>query len=325
MHRSLFAAASLSLLATVSTASAGLNDKSCKPSPLHPNPVVIVHGRGGDVNGFGTMVDALNHAGYCVYGTNYGQTGGTGANGMDHLWVSAGEIQTFVDHTLADTGATKVDMVAHSAGGGVVDNLILKKGGAAKIQRVVSFGGLHHPYAHAGAAKFADGDLFLPNLILTARKVKPDVTAQEVIKSALALYTVGGGSLAGVDAETAESNFASDLFDPARRRSISIRARIRVPRRSPNRRSKTLRRRPSPPRTPLPRSRPRRSSTSPGSIRRPATGAVPPPHASRSARASAIYRARAPSRRSWEPTWTAPITSVSCATPSTRGSRPRNT
>lgn len=193
---------------------AALNDFGCKPAPAHPYPVVLVHGRGGDINGFGALVDALGAAGYCVFGENYGQVGGNGPNGLDHLAVSAAEIDAFVAEVLARTRATRVDVIGHSAGAGVLDNLILARGGARRVHRLVSFGGLHHPYAHVGASGFIDTELFLPNLIAAARLVDPTITAQQVITTALALYAGAGGSLAGIDVATATSNFASDLFDP---------------------------------------------------------------------------------------------------------------
>jgi pimeloyl-ACP methyl ester carboxylesterase len=209
------AAALFGLAAAPVTADAGgLNDEACRPSPRHPNPVVLVHGRGGDVEGFGPMVATLNAAGHCVYGVNYGRTDGTGPNGHDHLTVSGGQIAAFIDQVLDTTGADQVDVIGHSAGTGVIDNIILMRDEGDAIRRVVSFGGLHHPYAHAGASGFADATLFLPNLIATARLVDPDVTAQQVIVAAINLYAGAGGSLAGIDVETATSNFAADLFEP---------------------------------------------------------------------------------------------------------------
>lgn len=202
-------ALALVLVAPVSADAAGLNDWDCRPTAERPYPVVLVHGRGGDVAGFGALVDALSADGYCVFGTNYGQTDGVGANGMDHLWVSGAQIDEFIAHVLDVTGAEQVDVIGHSAGTGVVDNVILEKGNGWRIHRVASFGGLHHPYAHAGAGTIVDGILFLPNLIVTARLFDPDITAQEVI-----VWAVDTFQITGMDAETATSNFAADLFDP---------------------------------------------------------------------------------------------------------------
>lgn len=205
------------MLAVTSPAeAAGLNDDGCRPSPGRPYPVVVVHGQSGNFEGMGALTSALVGAGYCVYARNYGYVPG-GANGQDHLATSANQIGALVDEVLAKTGAAKVNVVGHSAGVGVLDNLILKKGGAAKIHRAAMFGGLHHPYAHAGAANILDATLYLPNLIAVARKVVPGITTREIVKTALDVYAAAGAPLGMVDPAlraTMESNFTSDLFDP---------------------------------------------------------------------------------------------------------------
>lgn len=211
------AAVSAGVFATASSASAaGLNDPGCKPTAARPYPAVVVHGQAGNFEGMRAVTDTLVTAGYCVYAKNYGYVPG-GANGQDHLSTSAGQIGAQIDQVLAQTGATKVDVIGHSAGTGVLDNYILKKGGAAKVHRLVSFGGLHHPYAHGGLPKTLDASIFLPNLIAVARKVVPGISAQTVVKTALGLYAAAGAPLGPVDpalVATMQSNFTSDLFDP---------------------------------------------------------------------------------------------------------------
>jgi hypothetical protein len=202
------------LLGSSAAAQAGtINDPACKPSFAHPYPVVLVHGRSGHFTDMRAIADALMADGTCVFGADYGLY--DGQTGLDHLSVSGGQLRDFVQQVLATTGAKRVDAIGYSEGTGVVQDFILGKGGAASVHRVVSFGGLQHPYAHVGAPGFADSDLYLPNLILTARKVNPNITAQEVITNAITLYAGVGGQIAGVDRAVAESPFASDLFDPA--------------------------------------------------------------------------------------------------------------
>jgi uncharacterized protein (TIGR03382 family) len=130
-----------------------------------------------------------------VFATNYGQVGGTGQYGVDHLWYSAAQIEVFARQVREATGAKYVDMVGHSAGTGVIANLILARGGDAYVYRAVSFAGLHHPYAHAGAPGYLDNDLFLPN-------------------TPPGMFTIARAAVAGVDPETVNSNFVTDLFDP---------------------------------------------------------------------------------------------------------------
>lgn len=212
--------ASLAFAATLgavtSAEAAGLNNPTCTPSAARPYPVVVVHGQAGNFEGMSGVTNALVRAGYCVYARNYGYVPG-GANGQDHLSTSADQISSFVNTVLAQTKATKVNVVGHSAGVGVLNNYIQKKGGAAKVHRAAMFGGLHHPYAHVGVPHLADATLYLPNMIAAARRVVPGIKTSQVVKVALDLYAAAGAPLGMVDPAlraTMESNFTSDLFDP---------------------------------------------------------------------------------------------------------------
>jgi hypothetical protein len=148
-------------------------------------------------------------AGYCVYAKNYGKPPG-GEFGQEHLATSAAEIGAFIDGILAQTKAAKVDVVGHSAGTGVLDNYIQKRGGAAKVQHSISFGGLHHPYAHGGLPNVVDASIYLPNLIAAARLIVPGITMQEVAKTAITVFGVNDPAMV----KTATSNFVDDLFEP---------------------------------------------------------------------------------------------------------------
>ena len=193
-----------------------LNDWACKPTRERPYPAVVVHGQAGNFAGMRAITDRLVNEGYCVFATDYGYVPG-GANGQDRLAVSSKQIGDFVDRVLQSTCAAKVDTVGHSAGTGVLDHFILKRGGAGKVRRVVSFGGLHHPYAHAGIPKFADVSLFLPNLTAAARTVVPGFTIRQTVEVALGLYARAGSPFGPVPAgplATVVSGFTEDLFDP---------------------------------------------------------------------------------------------------------------
>src|SRR5690349_16868657 len=99
----------------------GANDWSCKPSAAHPRPVVLVHGTFADMSdSWQALSPLLVNNGYCVFALNYGSNGGSGAvgvYGIGHIPASAAELSTFVNKVLAETGATKVDLVGHSQGG----------------------------------------------------------------------------------------------------------------------------------------------------------------------------------------------------------------
>jgi hypothetical protein len=198
---------------------AGLNDYACRPSAAKPYPVVLAHGRSGHATDLVAITNALDAAGFCVFGEDYGQVTPTGQTGMDHLAVSAGEYEIVVDKVLAATGASKVDAVGYSEGMGVVGNFILARGGASRVHRVVSFGGLEHPYAHVGLAGVVDGVLFLPNTIKAVQASAPpftsNVSAHDIVAAALGLAGTVGAKLSPADEEVVESAFVSDLFDPA--------------------------------------------------------------------------------------------------------------
>ncbi|WP_394824522.1 esterase/lipase family protein [Pendulispora albinea] len=184
--------------------------KQCKLTSEKPYPVVLVHGQAGTFEGMSAVSDRLTREGYCVCGTNYGpiNLANGGAYGQDHLWNSADQISEYIDSVLKYTSAKKVDVVGHSAGTGVLDNYVLKKGGASKVHAFVSFGGLHHPYAHLGVPRFFDSDVYLPNLLAFGRQFYPGLTVKQVADTLVSTF--------GLDrslAATVQSPFAEDLFD----------------------------------------------------------------------------------------------------------------
>ena len=100
----------------------GANDFACKPTAEHPEPVVLVHGLGANMQGnWGYISPRLADAGYCVFALTYGrkldnpppfdQNGG-----LAPMEESAVELADFVDEVLAATGASQVDIVGHSEG-----------------------------------------------------------------------------------------------------------------------------------------------------------------------------------------------------------------
>jgi triacylglycerol esterase/lipase EstA (alpha/beta hydrolase family) len=130
--------------------SAGWNDWSCQPSSAHPNPVVLLHGFGGnDEVSWNYMAPYLVNSGFCVFSLTYGETapllliptGGTGP-----LHESSVEIAAFVDQVQAATGAAEVDLVGHSEGG--LHALYIPKvlGRAADVGRVITLATDVHGY-----------------------------------------------------------------------------------------------------------------------------------------------------------------------------------
>lgn len=126
----------------VTAPGSGFNDWSCQPSATHPEPVVLLHGLGGNGPGnFATLGPYLAGQGFCVYTTTYGEPDpGVPVGGLVPIPQSANEIASFIDSVLAATGAEKVDLVGHSEGG--FQSLYGPKfvpGESAKVARVVAF------------------------------------------------------------------------------------------------------------------------------------------------------------------------------------------
>ena len=120
----------------------GANDWSCKPTPEHPRPVVLVNPT------FTTQALAwqagapfLKNNGYCVFTFNFGNiTPAPGApfQALGDIPQSAQKLSDVVDSVLAATGAEQVDLVGHSQGGGILPDYYLSQlGGAAKVHTKV--------------------------------------------------------------------------------------------------------------------------------------------------------------------------------------------
>lgn len=204
------AAATFAGMASAATSAhaGGYNDFGCKSS----QPVLIVHGQGGKVEWMGGIRDKLVAANFCVFGRSWGME--YGVYGRAHLDSAGQELANFANEVMQKTGAKKISLVGYSAGGGVVDNYILAKGGADKVQSVVSFGGLHHPYAHLGLANIIDANVFLPSIIQAVQLFFPFVKFQDIAAGAIGLIESVGVPLPQDQANLVKSGFVSDLFDP---------------------------------------------------------------------------------------------------------------
>jgi pimeloyl-ACP methyl ester carboxylesterase len=98
--------------------SSGFNNWSCQPSAAHPDPVVLLHGLGGNGPGnFATLGPYLASQGFCAYAPTYGEAiPGIPVGGITAIPQSATQIASYIGQVLAATGAAKVDLVGHSEG-----------------------------------------------------------------------------------------------------------------------------------------------------------------------------------------------------------------
>jgi triacylglycerol esterase/lipase EstA (alpha/beta hydrolase family) len=113
----------------------------CTPTASHPYPVVLVEGTFSSMyNSFGAISPDLVNNGYCVYAFNYGQTIPlTGIYATGDIASSASQLASEVNQVLAETGASKVDLVGWSQGGMMPRYYIDNLGGASKVNMLVGF------------------------------------------------------------------------------------------------------------------------------------------------------------------------------------------
>jgi triacylglycerol esterase/lipase EstA (alpha/beta hydrolase family) len=118
----------------------GANNFSCKPTAAHPYPVVLVNGTFANMDdNWQAASPILYNHGYCVFAFNYGGTSATSPiQGTGDIAASAATLSSFVNEVLADTGASKVDLVGHSQGGMMPRYYINFLGGASKVSTFVA-------------------------------------------------------------------------------------------------------------------------------------------------------------------------------------------
>ena len=145
-----------------------INNWSCVPAPAHPYPVVLIHGTGDSTAAWNKLSAALTAHGYCVYGLNDGQWITTlwSINGMAPVAVSAGQVSTLIDQVRKATGASKVDIVAHSQGGMIGEYLAKNMHLASEIHREVLLAPVTHGTTLNGIVHYSDYLLRLPDAAL---------------------------------------------------------------------------------------------------------------------------------------------------------------
>lgn len=124
---------------------------TCKPSPAHPYPVVLVHGLlANQDDNWQTFSPLLADNGYCVFSLTYGQNPSFTTEPLDEfgglgdMVQSAKVLAHFVDQVLEATGATRVDILGHSEGATMPDYYIKYLGGASKVHDFVGLAPVVH-------------------------------------------------------------------------------------------------------------------------------------------------------------------------------------
>lgn len=109
------------------------------PGWSHP-PVVFVHGNGGDACNFDSIAGHLRTRGWAgdeLWAVTFGHFT------PDHDEMAA-QLEDFVGHVRAETGASEVDVVAHSLGVTGVRHWLGREDRHAHVARFVGLGGPNH-------------------------------------------------------------------------------------------------------------------------------------------------------------------------------------
>jgi triacylglycerol lipase len=108
-------------------------------SAASADPVVIVPGLFG--NGPGAAQSAYTYLQYRLKNAGFNTTIFIAPDyGLGDIHANAARLSTYVDGVLASSGASKVDIVAHSQGGVMARDYIKTLGGADKVDSLVMYG-----------------------------------------------------------------------------------------------------------------------------------------------------------------------------------------
>ncbi|MFI1917882.1 esterase/lipase family protein [Nocardia sp. NPDC020380] len=213
-------------LAHPDAAPPGANDWNCKPSPEHPQPVVLVHGTWlNTYDSFAYLSPQIARAGFCVFAFNFGRenilSGGglgtilPGRYGVGPMEDSAEQLAQFVDRVLAATGAQSVDIVGHSQGGPVTSQYLKFDGGQGKVAKVITFGATNHGTTLLGIASLGR---FIENLGLDIMGFDEPFIGQANVEQAVgspfyAKLNADGDTVPGVD-YTAVGTVHDEISNP---------------------------------------------------------------------------------------------------------------
>ena len=128
----------------------GANNWSCRPSPAHPRPVILVHGLfANQTVNWQTMSPVLANHGYCVFSLTYGTKPGVSIpgyrpGGLTTMEASSKELGRFVDRVRQVTDANRVDIVGHSEGSLMPAWYVKFGDGASKVRNYVGITTIWH-------------------------------------------------------------------------------------------------------------------------------------------------------------------------------------
>ncbi|WP_394821619.1 esterase/lipase family protein [Pendulispora albinea] len=157
--------------------------ESMRKPPNGTNPVVLVHGTWANrYNTWKTLAPELKNAGFSVSALNYGEKGNLPkvCKGYTDIRESAKELAKFVDEVLQKTGASKVDMIGHSQGGGILPRWYLKyEGGKEKVDKLIGLAPSNHGLTATGLGTLA-------NMIATLLRIQALANEAVILSAGIA-------------------------------------------------------------------------------------------------------------------------------------------
>src|SRR3954447_2979476 len=183
----------------------GANDPACRPSAAHPRPAVLVNGTfATQINSGSALSPLLKNSGYCVFTFNYGGLflGQVGAYGP--VVASAGELRAEVDRVLAQTGASKVDIVGWSQGGMMPRYYLKNLGGASKVNALVGLAPSNHGTTLDGLATLAG---YFPGALDLVGAACPACQDQVRGSAFITALNAGGDTVPGVRYTVIQSRY----------------------------------------------------------------------------------------------------------------------
>ncbi|MBF6327251.1 esterase/lipase family protein [Nocardia transvalensis] len=137
----------LHVLADPNWAPPGANDPSCRLTPAHPNPVVLINPLFSTAEAFSADAPYLRNNGYCVFTFNYGNITpypNVPSQSLAHARDSAQDIATEVDKVRARTGAARVDLLAWSYGAFAAAYYLNLLDGNRYVDKMIAIAPINH-------------------------------------------------------------------------------------------------------------------------------------------------------------------------------------
>ncbi|MEU9145034.1 triacylglycerol lipase [Streptomyces sp. NPDC048349] len=129
----------MSLLPTAAPASAAVHQHVHQHTAPAPDPVIFVHGWNPDPSPWQTMATRFQSDGWPAGHLDQWSYSSSQSNA-----TTAAQLADEIEHVLARTGASKVDVITHSMGSLSSRYYLKNLGGAAKVDAWVSLAGPNH-------------------------------------------------------------------------------------------------------------------------------------------------------------------------------------